>query len=183
MPIAAEQAEVLAERGRGDAVGDDETLAAMAGAPLNPQPSSRGARTGGRRGARTRRCAPRARASRWSLSPTRRASPRLAEADEAHRIGEGPLAAAISTPQSCLKHVAEPAPTVFTPATACFENPSFARLCEENDITFIGPAPNATAQMGHKVNARKIMRAAGVPVVPGSAEAVCSSGPAARSPS
>ncbi len=47
------------------------------------------------------------------------------------------------------------------------ENESFARAIEENGITFIGPSPETIASMGNKVEARRIMEAHGVPVVPG----------------
>ncbi len=48
------------------------------------------------------------------------------------------------------------------------ENPDFARLCRENDLTFIGPSPEVIARLGDKDAARTLMKAAGVPTVPGS---------------
>ncbi|WP_088006371.1 acetyl-CoA carboxylase biotin carboxylase subunit [Indiicoccus explosivorum] len=48
------------------------------------------------------------------------------------------------------------------------ENSSFAELCEQCDITFIGPSSSAISKMGTKDVARETMREAGVPVVPGS---------------
>ena len=48
------------------------------------------------------------------------------------------------------------------------ENPEFARRCEEEGIVFIGPKPDVIEAMGSKVNARKMMKEAGLPVVPGS---------------
>ncbi|TQR19575.1 acetyl-CoA carboxylase biotin carboxylase subunit [Psychrobacillus vulpis] len=48
------------------------------------------------------------------------------------------------------------------------ENASFAELCEECAITFIGPSSSAISSMGTKDVARETMRKAGVPVVPGS---------------
>ncbi|ANU19320.1 acetyl-CoA carboxylase biotin carboxylase subunit [Planococcus plakortidis] len=48
------------------------------------------------------------------------------------------------------------------------ENSSFAELCEACDIMFIGPTAAAISKMGTKDVARETMRAAGVPVVPGS---------------
>ncbi|WP_299088418.1 acetyl-CoA carboxylase biotin carboxylase subunit [uncultured Metabacillus sp.] len=47
------------------------------------------------------------------------------------------------------------------------ENPEFARRCEELGIVFIGPSHNVIALMGSKIEARKAMETAGIPVVPG----------------
>ncbi len=47
------------------------------------------------------------------------------------------------------------------------ENAEFARRCEQEGITFIGPSPEVIAKMGSKIEARKVMEEAGVPVVPG----------------
>jgi acetyl-CoA carboxylase biotin carboxylase subunit len=47
------------------------------------------------------------------------------------------------------------------------ENPAFAAACAENDLVFVGPSPDVLARMGDKASAREDMRAAGVPVVPG----------------
>jgi len=52
------------------------------------------------------------------------------------------------------------------------ENADFAQACREAGITFIGPSPEAIRAMGDKVQARKAMKAAGVPVVPGTEEGV-----------
>ena len=48
------------------------------------------------------------------------------------------------------------------------ENAEFARLCRDNDIVFIGPSPEALDGMGDKSTAREVMKANGVPTVPGS---------------
>ncbi|OGD21341.1 MAG: acetyl-CoA carboxylase biotin carboxylase subunit [Candidatus Aminicenantes bacterium RBG_13_59_9] len=48
------------------------------------------------------------------------------------------------------------------------ENAAFAAACETAGIVFIGPRPEAIRRMGHKLEARETMRAAGVPVIPGS---------------
>ena len=47
------------------------------------------------------------------------------------------------------------------------ENAEFARRCEEEGIIFIGPNPQTMVDMGDKIQARRHMIAAGVPVVPG----------------
>ncbi|MDX6515781.1 MAG: acetyl-CoA carboxylase, biotin carboxylase subunit [Gaiellaceae bacterium] len=48
------------------------------------------------------------------------------------------------------------------------ENPAFVQACEENDLVFIGPPAEVMARMGDKADAKAEMRAAGVPLVPGS---------------
>ena len=48
------------------------------------------------------------------------------------------------------------------------ERASLAQACAENGITFVGPSAQNIMQMGDKLEARKIARSAGVPLVPGS---------------
>ncbi len=48
------------------------------------------------------------------------------------------------------------------------ENPEFARLCEENNIVFIGPGSEVMEKMGQKEIARQIAIDSNVPVTPGS---------------
>ena len=48
------------------------------------------------------------------------------------------------------------------------ENDGFAEMCTELGLIFIGPKPDAIVKMGNKSIAKETMRAAGVPVVPGS---------------
>ncbi len=52
------------------------------------------------------------------------------------------------------------------------ENAEFARLCRECKVTFIGPSPENIMAMGEKTRARAIAKAAGVPMLPGTTEAV-----------
>ncbi|MGF9858218.1 acetyl-CoA carboxylase biotin carboxylase subunit [Priestia endophytica] len=47
------------------------------------------------------------------------------------------------------------------------ENAEFARRCEEEGLIFIGPSPKVISKMGSKIESRKAMEEAGVPVVPG----------------
>ncbi len=58
------------------------------------------------------------------------------------------------------------------------ENADFARACEGAGLVFIGPSAEVIESLGSKTNARRIMQEAGVPVVPGSGEAVEDPGPA-----
>jgi acetyl/propionyl-CoA carboxylase alpha subunit len=47
------------------------------------------------------------------------------------------------------------------------ENADFVRACEENELVFIGPPADVMERMGDKAQAKLEMRAAGVPLVPG----------------
>src|SRR4029079_5932171 len=89
-------------------------------------------------------------------------------ADEAVRIGPPPAG------ESYLR-----IPTVIAAATTTgceavhpgygflSENPAFVEACAENDLVFVGPSADTMARMGDKVQAKAEMRAADVPVVPG----------------
>ena len=52
------------------------------------------------------------------------------------------------------------------------ENSAFVRRCEEEGITFIGPSADVISLLGDKIEARKAMEAAGLPVAKGSDEAI-----------
>jgi acetyl-CoA carboxylase biotin carboxylase subunit len=47
------------------------------------------------------------------------------------------------------------------------ENPAFVEACADNELVFIGPSAEVMARMGDKVRAKEELRAAGVPLVPG----------------
>jgi len=52
------------------------------------------------------------------------------------------------------------------------ENAHFAEVCGSCNITFIGPSPQSIRKMGDKVEARKTVSEAGIPVIPGSKDIV-----------
>jgi acetyl-CoA carboxylase biotin carboxylase subunit len=52
------------------------------------------------------------------------------------------------------------------------ESSIFAKICEDCNIKFIGPKPEVIAMMGDKVEARRTMQAAGVPILPGSPDPI-----------
>jgi acetyl-CoA carboxylase biotin carboxylase subunit len=54
------------------------------------------------------------------------------------------------------------------------ENAEFARLCEQHGLIFIGPSYHSIEMLGDKAAAKETMKAAGVPVIPGSDGAVSS---------
>ncbi|MBN2082944.1 acetyl-CoA carboxylase biotin carboxylase subunit [bacterium] len=52
------------------------------------------------------------------------------------------------------------------------ENADFAQACADNGIVFIGPSPQAIRDLGNKLKAKEIARAAGTPTVPGTESAL-----------
>ncbi len=60
------------------------------------------------------------------------------------------------------------------------ESETFAKICEDCNIKFIGPRPEIIGMMGDKVEARRTMKAAGVPILPGSPEPIESAEEAIR---
>jgi acetyl-CoA carboxylase, biotin carboxylase subunit len=60
------------------------------------------------------------------------------------------------------------------------ESATFATICEDCNIKFIGPRSGVIAMMGDKVEARRTMKAAGVPILPGSPEPIESADEAKR---
>lgn len=52
------------------------------------------------------------------------------------------------------------------------ESATFARICDDCNIKFIGPRADVIAMMGDKVEARRTMLAAGVPILPGSPDPI-----------
>lgn len=52
------------------------------------------------------------------------------------------------------------------------ESETFAKICEDCNIKFIGPKPHVIKMMGDKVEARRTMAAAGVPILPGSPDPI-----------
>src|SRR5213080_2370549 len=52
------------------------------------------------------------------------------------------------------------------------ESPYLAEICEACHIKFIGPGPQAIRLMGDKARARRVMKKAGVPILPGSEDPI-----------
>ncbi len=52
------------------------------------------------------------------------------------------------------------------------ENTDFSKACTDNGVVFIGPKPEVILRMGSKVESRRVMQEAGVPVVPGTTDPV-----------
>ena len=52
------------------------------------------------------------------------------------------------------------------------ENPDFAKACENNGVTLVGPTSQQMEQLGNKTEARLIAEACGVPIIPGTAHSI-----------
>jgi len=52
------------------------------------------------------------------------------------------------------------------------ENAHFAEICRSCQIEFIGPSPEAMSKLGDKINCKKLAKKSGVPIFPGSNDAV-----------
>jgi acetyl-CoA carboxylase biotin carboxylase subunit len=97
-----------------------------------------------------------------------RDAPYVREADEAVSIGP-PLAASSFLAVETLVGIARRlgADGVHPGYGFLAENADFAQACADAGLVFVGPSPDAIRRMGSKVEAKRIMAAAGVPVVPG----------------
>lgn len=90
-------------------------------------------------------------------------------ADQSVCIGPAPLAESYLYYQNILAAAKSTGADAIHPGYGFLsENASFAEACRVLNIVFIGPQPMAIRKMGDKAMAKKIMREAGVPVVPGS---------------
>ncbi|MFH9964015.1 acetyl-CoA carboxylase biotin carboxylase subunit [Streptomyces mirabilis] len=91
------------------------------------------------------------------------------EADTAVRIGPAPAAESYLSVERLLEAAARTGAQAVHPGYGFLaENASFARACAEAGLVFIGPPADAIALMGDKIRAKETVKAAGVPVVPGS---------------
>jgi acetyl-CoA carboxylase biotin carboxylase subunit len=92
-------------------------------------------------------------------------------ADEAHAIGPDQASESYLRIEKLIDVARQSGAEAVHPGYGFLaENPQFATACSNARLTFIGPTSRVISAMGSKIRAREIARAAGVPVVPGSAE-------------
>ncbi|MFI6035581.1 acetyl/propionyl/methylcrotonyl-CoA carboxylase subunit alpha [Streptomyces sp. NPDC051315] len=91
------------------------------------------------------------------------------EADTAVRLGPAPAAESYLSVERLLEAAARTGAQAVHPGYGFLaENAGFARACADAGLVFIGPPAEAISLMGDKIRAKETVRAAGVPVVPGS---------------
>jgi acetyl-CoA carboxylase biotin carboxylase subunit len=89
-------------------------------------------------------------------------------ADEAYRIGPPPATESYLSIPNIMAVARQCGAEAIHPGYGFLaENAAFARACRDEGIIFVGPSPEAMTLLGDKINARRMMRSAGVPVVPG----------------
>jgi pyruvate carboxylase subunit A len=89
------------------------------------------------------------------------------KADESYLVGPGPVRGFLDGQQivDLAKRIG--ADAIHPGYGFLSENAQFAHLCQANDITFIGPSPQAIHLMGNKVKAKELAKQVHVPTVPG----------------
>ena len=94
-------------------------------------------------------------------------------ADEAVCIGKGPSQESYLNMEQIMSAAMVTGADAIHPGFGFLsENARFAKICEQCNVTFIGPSSDVIASLGNKQVARNTMVEAGVPVIPGSNKAI-----------
>ena len=94
-------------------------------------------------------------------------------ADEAYLVGEAPPQDSYLNMAKILDAAKQSGAQAIHPGYGFLsENADFARLCQESGVCFVGPDPDVMEKMGDKLRSRKLARKAGLPILPGTDEAV-----------
>jgi acetyl-CoA carboxylase, biotin carboxylase subunit len=107
-------------------------------------------------------------------------APYVTEADQALAIGPGPAAESYLKIDAVLEAARRSGAEAVHPGYGFLsENPAFAEACATAGLAWVGPPAAAMRAMADKVDARRLVSAAGVPVVPGTEEPVTAASAAA----
>ncbi|MGD9806977.1 MAG: acetyl/propionyl/methylcrotonyl-CoA carboxylase subunit alpha [Deferribacterales bacterium] len=101
-----------------------------------------------------------------------RLAPHVRYADEAYCITDGPEDTSYLKQEKIIQLAKELGAAIHPGYGFYAENANFVKDCENNGIPFIGPKAEHIILMGSKTGARKAMMEAGVPVVPGTKDAI-----------
>ncbi|MGE5274717.1 MAG: acetyl/propionyl/methylcrotonyl-CoA carboxylase subunit alpha [Verrucomicrobiota bacterium] len=102
-----------------------------------------------------------------------RGSMHVHAADEAWLVGAGPPAESYLHQERIVERALQAGAEAVHPGYGFLaENAAFARAVEKAGLVWIGPPPEAIEAMGSKTEARERMKAAGVPIIPGTTEPV-----------
>jgi acetyl-CoA/propionyl-CoA carboxylase biotin carboxyl carrier protein len=94
-------------------------------------------------------------------------------ADESYNLGEGPASENYLDATKIIDTAKRSGAQAIHPGYGFLaENAAFAAACDQAGLVFIGPPASAIEAMGSKTKARELMKAAGVPIVPGTTEPV-----------
>lgn len=95
-------------------------------------------------------------------------APFVSEADEAHLVGGPRVNESYLNIEKIIEIAKQTGAEAIHPGYGLLsENATFAKRCEEEGITFIGPSPEVIERMGSKIESRRAMQAANIPVIPG----------------
>src|ERR1700756_4268257 len=96
------------------------------------------------------------------------------KADEAYQVGagKGPVEAYLDIAGIAALAKEKGVDAIHPGYGFLSENPAFARACEKAGIAFVGPPPKLLELLGDKTAARKLAASAGVPILPGTEDAV-----------
>jgi acetyl-CoA/propionyl-CoA carboxylase biotin carboxyl carrier protein len=110
-----------------------------------------------------------------------RAALHVRVADEAWLLGAGAPAESYLNQEKIVETALKAGVQAIHPGYGFLaENAAFARAVEDAGLTWIGPPPDAIEAMGSKTEARERMKAAGVPIIPGTTEPVATAAEVVR---